>query len=154
MAATPVVHPLLLGDLDDCFDDDFLSHQNVRTVFNMCGTNCSNSYACLNRHLAAKDISHFIVPMDDSAEFDLMTCFSDRKVLEFLLSSHSVGGVLVVCWGGCNRSAAVVVAYLIRFCNFKVVDAFKLCQDRRGTVLTNLSFRRQLVQLYLSLNRA
>ena len=48
-----------------------------------------------------------------------------------------------------NRSAAVVVTYLILKKKLALVDAVRQVMAQRGTVLTNYSFRYLLVQAAL-----
>merc|ERR1711953_1468568 len=59
------------------------------------------------------------------------------------------GSVLVNCWGGINRSGAVVVAFLVLKHDFSLIGAFRQTMRQRGTVLTNHAFRRLLLELTL-----
>ena len=55
-------------------------------------------------------------------------------------------GVLIHCWAGVNRSAAVAAFFLVAKCRVPLFAAVDQLMRRRGTVLTNQSFRKQLVQ--------
>ena len=62
------------------------------------------------------------------------------------LSSTTRRGVLVHCWAGVNRSAAVAAYFLTTECRVPLVAAVAQLMQRRGTALTNRSFRKQLVR--------
>ena len=53
---------------------------------------------------------------------------------------------MVHCWGGVNRSAAVAAFFLTAEWRVPLVAAVARLMERRGTVLTNQSFRKQLVR--------
>lgn len=58
-----------------------------------------------------------------------------------------VGGALLVqCWGGVNRAPAIAVALLMRMEAVDVVAACVRVSAARGEILTNRTFRRQLLQ--------
>ena len=57
------------------------------------------------------------------------------------------GVVLVHCKGGMNRSATICAAYLIRHERMSLTAAVSLLRERRGVVLKNRSFNRELVAL-------
>ena len=54
---------------------------------------------------------------------------------------------LVHCQAGMNRSAGLCAAYLIHSERMNLMEAIKLMVERRGLVLTNPSFVKQLVRL-------
>lgn len=71
-----------------------------------------------------------------------------RIVEDFIEQRTGDGGrVLVHCYAGMNRSAAICAAFLIRKLRMPISDAVRLIVERRGKVLTNEAFILQLVIL-------
>ena len=61
--------------------------------------------------------------------------------------------VLVHCYGGINRSAFVVVALLMMLAEMPLLVALRAVAANRGKVLTNRSFRAQLLEFAVSTGR-
>ena len=55
--------------------------------------------------------------------------------------------VLVHCYGGINRSVFVAVALLMLLDNMTLTNALRAVAAKRGRVLTNRSFRAQLLEV-------
>jgi len=66
---------------------------------------------------------------------------------------HPGGRALVHCAHGVNRSVCIVVAFLIEQEGMSLLEAVHLVKVRRGCVLGNLGFRRQLVEMATRLNQ-
>lgn len=70
------------------------------------------------------------ISISDSSESDI-TPFLD-EVTEFINSLVSDDIVVLVhCKGGINRSPAVIVAYLVRFCGFSMEEALMHVKNKR-----------------------
>eukprot|EP01084_Bolivina_argentea_P139105 244744_1 len=54
--------------------------------------------------------------------------------------------VLVHCQGGVSRSASIVISYLMKTKNMKMMDAMDYVSDRRSVICPNHGFRKQLKQ--------
>mmetsp|Transcript_53134 Transcript_53134/g.99867 ORF Transcript_53134/g.99867 Transcript_53134/m.99867 type:complete len:119 (+) Transcript_53134:3-359(+) len=87
------------------------------------------------------------VDAEDSENYPLI----DRHwptVQKFLLNQRKrERKVLVHCYAGMNRSTTMCVAFLMCYENLMLLEAVSLCARRRGLVLTNTGFVRQLVRL-------
>lgn len=57
----------------------------------------------------------------------------------------SGGKVVVHCMAGVSRSTSIVLAYLVKYRNMTLREAFKLVRDRRSIVHPNVGFIRQLI---------
>lgn len=92
----------------------------------------------------------FRVPITDSettdigAYFDAVTRFIDDEL-------KSGGRVLVHCVAGVSRSTTLVLAYLIRYRGYSLLDAFDLVAERRRIAWPNDGFYRQLINYERSL---
>ena len=62
-------------------------------------------------------------------------------------TSNSGGKVLIHCFAGVNRSAAIAVAIIMLSGRKPLYEVVQACFERRPFILSNASFRQQLVQL-------
>ena len=152
----PVAQPaevapgLFIGDLDHACNVASLNNLGVCSVVNLCPDRLHDSYACCASRLSSAGIWMLTAPAHDSWNFNVVEQVLEGGVLEFIEGRMHRGGVLVNCWGGVNRSAAVVVAFLMLKQEESLLGAFRRTMGLRGTVLTNRSFRVQLLDLALS----
>jgi protein-tyrosine phosphatase len=58
-------------------------------------------------------------------------------------------GVLVHCVAGINRSATLLIAYLVERRGMSLIDAISLCFQKRPIILTNEAFAVSLVERFL-----
>jgi protein-tyrosine phosphatase len=56
------------------------------------------------------------------------------------------GKVLVHCWKGASRSAAIIAAYLISKKNYTYASALSLMKEKRGCINPNEGFSQQLME--------
>merc|ERR1712083_222984 len=70
-------------------------------------------------------------------------------IVEAFIEDHRARGhaVLVHCYAGMNRSAAICAGYLIRRHRIPLLETVELLVKRRGIVLSNSAFIQQLVAL-------
>ncbi|UJR22745.1 hypothetical protein I4U23_025777 [Adineta vaga] len=61
------------------------------------------------------------------------------------LTANKQHKVLVHCMAGISRSSTIVCAYLIRYMNMSLRDAYLLCKKHRPIVFPNLGFWNQLI---------
>ena len=144
-----VVRGLFIGDLDDAADADRLQLLGVNFVVNLCPEQLQGPYAGLCARLASRGIRQVLWPADDSGAYDIVEEVLARGVFESIDVALLHGKVLVCCWGGCNRSGAVVAGYLVSRRRFALRAAMALLQQCRGTVLTTGYFRYLLVRASL-----
>ena len=83
----------------------------------------------------------------DDAAYDII----GRHLLEaaaFIRSARrNAGACLIHCHAGVNRSAALMIAYLLLDERMPLLEAVHRCAEARGTILTNPSFRLQVARL-------
>lgn len=90
------------------------------------------------------------VPIGDEGSEQLLCWF--KSTAAFIEKAKREGAaVLVHCECGMSRSVAIVLAYLMKGEDYRLVDALELLQDRRPQISPNSSFMAQLVSYEQSL---
>ena len=102
--------------------------------------NCASE--CYNINLP-EDIKELHLMIRDYEDFELFDYF--EKANQFINKCKSIGGkCLVHCKLGISRSAAFVIAYLIKYTKLGVDEAFNYIKNKRITIKPNDGFMRQL----------
>ena len=141
--------PLYIGDMDDAMDIQNLQVLGIGCVVNLCADmlGAEPGYRDLPGDLGRAGIHQHIFAARDSRSFDIIHVAElARGAMSAALGGATRRGVLVHCWGGVNRSAAVATFFLTAEWRVPLVAAVAQLMERRGTVLTNQSFRKQLVR--------
>jgi Dual specificity phosphatase, catalytic domain len=135
---------LFIGDADDWFTERTIG-ENVKTIINLC-PDCMSPDDSLEKAVL-HDITLIHMPAEDTHDFDIVKkiCL-EGCCLKMIHDRLAFGSVLVNCYGGCNRSGAVAVAYLNHMVNVPLTEAFALVNNNRGCILTNYAFRLQLAK--------
>ena len=137
---------LFVGDIDDAADLERLRYLNIKTVLTLCPECLTGIYKDIPAKLCSAGIVQVCFPAVDSKDFDIVRNVIRAGAASFIESRLRYGGVLVHCWGGVNRSAAVAVAYLTNATQMSLATVVRDAMNTRGTVLTNYSFRLLLVK--------
>ncbi|CAF1059906.1 unnamed protein product [Adineta steineri] len=69
------------------------------------------------------------------------------------LNANKQHKVLVHCMAGISRSTTIVIAYLMRYLNLSLRDAYLLCKRHRPICFPNLGFWNQLISYEFQLKR-
>jgi len=89
-------------------------------------------------------IKKFRVPITDSEMSDIGNYFD--AVTRFIDDELTNGGrVLVHCVAGVSRSTTLVLAYLVRFRGYTLLDSFDFVAEKRRIAWPNDGFYRQLI---------
>lgn len=134
---------LYLGDAASARDVEGLLSRGIEAVLN-CGAPAVDYPPGSLRHLE--------LSCEDAEDYPLLAKHLDRG-LAFLeqceAEARGGGGLLVHCVMGLNRSASLLVAFLMLRRGLPLLQAVGQVWECRGRspLLTNRSFRRQLVQL-------
>lgn len=78
---------------------------------------------------------HHVCYAEDHENFNIKKYFSETY--EFLEKALRVTNVLVHCMAGISRSAAVVIAYLVRKKQIGVLEAMELVRSCRWQIYPN-----------------
>jgi protein-tyrosine phosphatase len=103
------------------------------------------------QQLNRPDMQYLEIPAEDHPRYNISKDFS--TCFEFIeqVGRKKSGGILVHCIQGLNRSAAVVVAYLVGQKKLSLVEAVEMVASKRPGVLTNRGFLKQLLSFEESL---
>ena len=115
----------------------------VRAVLNLAPSVCRDPVD----DYKARGIAYLQLSAHDDRDFPLLDNFL-KPASEFIASAHADGGaVLVHCMAGVNRSATIVVAYLMMRDRRNLLELFAECSAARPSILQNPSFQLQLCAL-------
>ena len=136
-SANEVLTGLWLGNIIDSQNKKFLKKIDVVI-------NCSKDIA-----FSVPYTNNIRIPIDDDLQkkemVKLYTMLPDitRKMHDYLANNKTI---LVHCYAGKQRSAAVIVAYCIRYLDLSLNDAVILLKTRRKIIFTPfLNFKPALV---------
>ena len=116
---------------------------SVSAVLNMAPQTCGS----LREHYTGSGFEVLEEDADDAEGYGLLEKHF-QSALQFLDDMRRQGRrTLVHCFAGMNRSATICVAYLIVREEMGLTDAVQLLREKRGVVLKNRSFNRELVAL-------
>ena len=124
--ANLILPGLWLGNAQSSMNEDFLKKNNIKTVFN-----CTKD---LPFHSFIK--RRYRVPVDDNLkteEIRNLELWSFETVYK-VTKEHKQGNVLIHCYAGMQRSAAVCAMYLIANQRMKKDDAINYLKNKRPIV--------------------
>ena len=115
---------LYLGNAKSSLDDEFLRTNNIRAVFN-----CSKD---LPFHHSVR--TKYRIPVDDNLKAEEIRNLElwSFEIVYKLAKEHKHGNVLVHCYAGMQRSAAVVAMYLIAIHEMKHEQAISFIKHKRS----------------------
>lgn len=118
-----IVPGLWLGNAKAAMDDNFLKKNSIQTVFNCTKDQPFNS--SIKRR--------YRVPVDDNLKEEEIRNLElwSYEIIYKLTKEHKQGNVLVHCYAGMQRSAAVVAMYLIANYRMKNDNAIAFIKRKR-----------------------
>ena len=137
---------LYLGDLDDALDTTTLRELNIKGILCLCPERLDREARARLETARSQGVAIYTLGAHDDPDYDIMTNTwpAARKLLRRWVSA-GVSPILVVCWGGVNRSAAIAGAWLRSAEDMSFARTMETLTRARGTVLTNMTFRRALL---------
>lgn len=117
---------LWLGNGKASMDEDFLKKNNITVIFN-----CTKD---LPFHSTIK--RRYRVPVDDNLEAEEIRNLElwSYEIIYKLTKEHHLQNILVHCYAGMQRSAAVVAMYLIAHKKMKTDEAIAFLKEKRSIV--------------------
>ena len=139
--------PLYIGDIDDAANVKKLKSLEIGCVVSVCADKMKGEYEQLPIQLADAGIQQHIVWAWDREYFPIINVAEHvADAIDASLSKPQKNGVLIHCYAGVNRSAAVMIYFLTTRRELPLVTAIKQVMKKRGTILTNIGFQKQLVR--------
>ena len=137
---------LYLGDLDGALDTTTLRALNIQGVLCLCPDRLDREARAGLETARSQGVAVYTVEARDDPDYDIMTNTwpAARKLLQRWVSA-GVSRILIVCWGGVNRSAAIAGAWRRSAENMSLARTMETLMRACGTVLTNVTFRRALL---------
>src|SRR6218665_1682920 len=117
-----------------------LTTENIQSKKITCIINCTWELALLN----VKEIDSIRVPIDDDPDENILIFIDD--VCDIIKQVSDKNGRSVVhCMAGASRSSTFVIAYLIKYQNMTLRNAFCYVNATRECCRPNLGFMKQLM---------
>jgi protein-tyrosine phosphatase len=131
---TEIIPHLWLGDVTMASDLPFINH-NIDLVIN-----CSTDLPFFCENIRARPIQTYRLPinddlLDESIE-KMRSAFPEVTSLIYKTLYEKHQRVLVHCYAGIQRSAAVVAAYLMRYHEVPLSDVILLLKSKRIVAFT------------------
>ncbi len=136
--STKIIDRLYLGNSYNARDFYSLEDNNIGLIV--------NSSPCVPNYFIDY-FDYFNVNVKDIEGQNMLIHL--EKVVEYMndyLSLNSDKSIFVHCFMGCSRSVTIIIAYLIRYNNFRLRDAMNFIKEKRDIVNLNKDFFNQLVE--------
>ena len=138
---------LYIGDIEDAANVENLKSLEIGCVVSVCADQMKGKYEQLPIQLADAGIQQHIVWAWDREYFPIINVAEHvADAIDASLSKPQKNGVLIHCYAGVNRSAAVMIYFLTTRRELPLVTAIEQVMKKRGTILTNIGFQKQLVR--------
>ena len=130
---------LWLGDAEDAQNIKLLQKWGISYILNCAGGDIDVAYP--DSFTVHKFDAH------DNRKYNLIEKHMDESIAFIDKCKHNGERILIHCMAGMNRSATITVGYLLHyFESMHLLQAIEYTVKRRSWILTNPSFRRQLIQ--------
>ncbi|XP_071502217.1 uncharacterized protein [Diadema antillarum] len=141
---TRVLGFLYLGSQQDVMSEECLKRNGINYVLNI-------SKSCPVPEFLPQTHVHRIPVLDNHTE-KILPWFDEA--LEFIDKVRSASGsVIVHCVAGISRSPTVAIAFIMRYLNMNVDEAYKYVKEKRATISPNFNFLGQLLEYEKVLRR-
>ena len=141
---TKLLDYLYLGAINDAMDLDLLKQTGITHIINT--VHNINDYHETGPDFYGKEFVFMGFYSEDKEDYPILEHF--EKVHSFInLARDQNGKVLIHCMAGINRSGCLATAYFMVEQNIGPITAANAVFEKRGVLLTNKGFIKQLVKL-------
>lgn len=136
--STKIIDRLYLGNSFNARDFYSLEENKIGLII--------NSSPCVPNYFTDY-FEYYNVNIKDIEGQNMLTHL--EKIVEYMnnyLNKNSNKSVFVHCFMGCSRSVTIIIAYLMRYKNFRLRDAMNFIKEKRDIVNLNKDFFNQLVE--------
>ena len=129
MSANEIITNLWLGNIRDSRNLEFINSVDIVI-------NCSKKIPFLNNKKKC-----IRIPVDDNLEKEeIMNMYRYYPKITEIMHSYLIKNkiVFIHCYAGKQRSASIVVAYIMRYLGINLKNAIRLLESKRGIVFTPL----------------
>lgn len=134
-----------LGNDSDSQNIKKLNQLKITHVLNCAGLDIKNEYP--------KHITQSIINAEDEPSYNIITNDLDEAFKFIDECRQKKERILIHCMMGMNRSATILIAYLMYNHNMNLFKATEYVIIRRGWILKNMEFRQQLIQYANKIDR-
>jgi protein-tyrosine phosphatase len=131
---TYIMDNIYIGNINAAKSREILINNKITAVINL-----ANEEIEYPRGIRQLDIS-----IHDSPEVQISEYF--KETYNFINRNNTTGNVLVHCHAGISRSVTIVLYYLMRKYNMKLLDALYTVIDKRKIANPNRGFLMQLIE--------
>lgn len=133
---------IYLGNINSSYDIESLKEKNITHI-----VSCIDSYEAP----FPDDFNYLIIDCHDNIYNNISIAFEQtNKFIRNAVTDNK--SVLIHCFGGRSRSAAVLIAYLMYYYQMTPFEALTLLQEKRPIVQPNKKFMEQLFQFHDSIS--
>lgn len=136
----------MLSELNEVLDHLFIgSARSVTdTALRQKGITCIINCSMTAPTYSMNNIKYIPIMVEDNEKSNIARFFDE--VLNLIKEEYVAGGkTLVYCVAGISRSATLCIAYLMKYNNMTLRNAFRHLRSRRRIIRPNNSFFRQLI---------
>lgn len=139
---------LYLGGHSDAVDVAFLQRQHITGIVSCCSSSDFGSPD-------DTEIKHIRVDVEDISNEPILAGFDEvYRFILFHLKCAPMTAVLVHCRSGVSRSATIVIAFIMRYKQMDLRNAFLYVIDKRPCICPNIGFVNQLCKFEQKLAEA
>ena len=149
--ANEIIPGIFVGNIVSSRDPDFIKKENITAIVNA-SKDIPNSFE-------SSGIRYFNVFVNDDLQDEsqkIMLTYMPRALKFIRINKMSGRNILIHCHAGMQRSAAIMVSYLIFFNNMSPDNAIKLVLNKRPQAFAyglSVNFRPAINEFYKNLDR-
>jgi hypothetical protein len=127
-----IIPKLFIGSIHAAFNQEALTERGITHILN--ASRLPSTFPKLFNYLS--------IDIRDKDDANILSCIPAANI--FIEAGIDAGGVLVHCYGGRSRSAALVAAFLMSSCGWDLPTVLTCIKGSRPVANINAGFEKQL----------